>query len=201
MNRRAAKLLLLSGGVDSTALAAWLPCDAALTIDYGQLPAVGEINAATSVAGALSVAHDVVTVDASAVGSGLLAGSESPTVAPSAEWWPFRNQLLVTIAAAYAIGHDFDEVIIGSVAGDGVRHHDGTPGFYDALAQLIAMQEGGIRVTAPAAGMTAIDLLNHSGISLDVLAWTHSCHRSDLACGDCPGCWKRAELLAVYQQP
>lgn len=195
------KLLLLSGGVDSAAAAAWLACGAALTIDYGQLPGAGEINAARAIAAALALEHTVVTVDASAIGSGLLAGSDAAGISTSAEWWPFRNQLLVTIAAAYAVGHGFGEVVVGSVAGDGARHRDGTPEFYAHLDQLVVMQEGGIHVTAPAAGMTAIDLLARSGLPADVLAWTHSCHRSDLACGDCPGCWKRAELVADYKNP
>jgi 7-cyano-7-deazaguanine synthase in queuosine biosynthesis len=28
-----------------------------------------------------------------------------------------------------------------------------------------------------------------------VLGWTVSCHRSDLPCGNCPGCWKRERAL------
>lgn len=193
-------LLLLSGGVDSTAIAAWLPFDGALTIDYGHKPAQGEINAARAVAAALNLPHDVVTVDASAVGSGLLAGTDATAISPAAEWWPYRNQLLVTIAAAYAVNHGFDNVTVATVAGDGSRHKDGTPEFYSRLNDLLAIQEGAISVATPAAQLTAVDLLREAQPTADLLGWTHSCHRTPLACGDCPGCWKRAELLDAYQR-
>jgi 7-cyano-7-deazaguanine synthase len=192
-------LILLSGGVDSAALATMTPYDAAITVNYGHRSARGEINAASAIADALNLTHTVITVDASAIGSGLLAGSEPAAASPAAEWWPFRNQLLVTIAAAYAISHGYNLIIVGSVAGDGARHKDGTPGFYSAISDLIAMQEGGIEVSAPAAHLTALQLLQQSQITDDVLGWTHSCHRANLACGNCPGCWKRAELMAAYR--
>jgi 7-cyano-7-deazaguanine synthase len=38
--------LLLSGGMDSVALAYWLRPDVAFTIDYGQLSAEGELRSA-----------------------------------------------------------------------------------------------------------------------------------------------------------
>lgn len=192
-------LVLLSGGIDSTAIAAWLPFDGALTIDYGQKPAGGEINAAAAVATSLDLPHEVITVDASAVGSGLLTGTEPLAVSPAAEWWPYRNQLLVTIAAAYAIGKGYDTVAVGTVAGDSARHNDGTPQFYEKLNELLAIQEGGISVATPAAHLTALELLQKARPSAELLAWSHSCHRAALACGDCPGCWKRAELLDAYQ--
>jgi 7-cyano-7-deazaguanine synthase len=48
-----AKAILLSGGIDSIALAYWQRPDIAITIDYGQAPAQAEINASTAVASAL----------------------------------------------------------------------------------------------------------------------------------------------------
>lgn len=195
------RLLLLSGGVDSAAIAAWVPFEGALTIDYGQKPAAGEISAARSIASALGLPHEVVTVDASQIGSGLLAGTGASTLSPAAEWWPFRNQLLVTIAAAYAVNNGFKTIAIGSVAGDGARHKDGTPEFYEHLNALLAVQEGEIQVTAPAAHLTALELLETGQPSTELLGWTHSCHRAPLACGDCPGCWKRAEVLSARTPP
>lgn len=194
-------LVLLSGGIDSAALATWKDFDGAVTIDYGQRPAQGEINAACAIAEALHLPHAVLTVNASAVGSGLLAGAESTKASPAPEWWPFRNQLLVTIAAAYAVARGYGEIAVGSVSGDGARHRDGTSEFYESIDQLVAMQEGNIRVVAPAAQLSARELLEESRLTANVLGWTHSCHRANLACGDCPGCWKRAELFSIYGQP
>ena len=158
-------LLLLSGGIDSTAVAAWHGCDGALTIDYGHVSARGEINAAVAVATALRVAHETVIVDASAVGSGILAGRRPWSDSVPPEWWPFRNQLLATIGAAYALGNGYSEVLLGTVAGDGARHADGSQAFFERLDALVVMQEGGIRVRAPARHLTARELLHQSGLS------------------------------------
>lgn len=193
-------LLLLSGGIDSAALAAWKRPDRCLFVDYGQAPAAGERRAARQVASALNLPLDELHVDCSPVGSGLLAGGQSDRRPaggqPSPEWWPFRNQLLVTLAAAHAVHVGAATVIAGSVAPDGQRHVDGTPAFYHQLDSLVAMQEGSVRVSAPAADLQPVDLLERSSVTDAVLGWTHSCHVDDLACGTCPGCVKRRDLLA-----
>lgn len=188
------RLLLLSGGLESTALAAWLRPTLTLTIDYGQRPAEGEIWAAGQVARELGLEHHVLRADCSAVGSGLLSGRAAADAAPVPEWWPYRNQLLVTLAAAWGIGHGVSELIVGSVAGDS-RHADGTQGFYEQLARLVSAQEGGVVVRAPAIAMTSAELLERSDVADSVLGWTHSCHIAPVACGSCPGCTKRREVL------
>src|SRR5690349_9850191 len=95
--------ILLSGGIDSIALAYWKRPDLAITIDYGQLPARAEIDAATAAARDLELEHDIVRIDCRSIGSGDLAGTLSHAVAPAPEWWPYRNQLLITIAAAHGL--------------------------------------------------------------------------------------------------
>lgn len=189
------QLLLLSGGLESSALGAWLRPPLALTIDYGQLPAAGEIWAASQVCRELGLTHSVLRADCSAVGSGLLAGRESDEQAPVPEWWPYRNQLLVSLAGAWGISRGATEIVIGSVAGDGA-HADSTLAFYEQLDRLMALQEGRLRVRAPAIEMSSAELLDASGISDAVLGWTHSCHRHVVACGSCPGCAKRQQVLA-----
>lgn len=193
-------LLLLSGGVDSAAMAAWMRPKICLFVDYGQVPADGERRAARQVVRALGLDLHELTIDGSSVGSGLLAGSppeRRPDFEPSAEWWPFRNQLLVTLAAGHAIHVGAATVMAASVATDGQRHVDGTAEFYRRLDDVVAMQEGNVRVAAPAAELYPAQLLQRSGITDDVLGWTHSCHVGDLACGVCPGCEKRRRLLAA----
>src|SRR4051812_5109212 len=94
------RLLLLSGGMDSIALAWAIRPDLSLTIDYGQLAAPGEIRAAKAVCAELGLGHKVLKIDCSGIGSGDMAGARPSEVAPVSEWWPFRNQLLVTMGAA-----------------------------------------------------------------------------------------------------
>lgn len=190
-------ILLLSGGLDSTALAAILRPARCLTIDYGQRPAVAESRAAAAICTALGLRLEHIRLDLSELGGGLLRGDEPIPGAPSPEWWPYRNQFLVTAAASVAFRHGLREVIVGSVRGDGERHLDGTAQFYELLDGLVAMQEGGVRVIAPAIHETSAELLERSGIGDDIIGWTVSCHRSNLPCGDCPGCWKRGGVLAA----
>jgi 7-cyano-7-deazaguanine synthase len=193
------RVLLLSGGLDSTALAAWLQPEAALWIDYGQRPAAGERRAAQAVAAQLDLPLHAVTVDAGAVGLGLLTRDPERDPGargvPSPEWWPFRNQLLVTIAAAWAWPRNYRQLLVGSVSTDADRHADGTAVFFQALGQLLAVQEGGLTVQAPAVAMTTEELVTASGAPDSLLAWAHSCHVSNLACGACPGCVKHERVL------
>lgn len=188
------EVLLLSGGIDSSALAAWRRPNQTLVIDYGQISAPGEITAARRVASELSLPIAVLEANCSAVGSGLLAGAAPDPAAPVDEWWPFRNQLLVTLAAAWSLPRGLCTVVVGSVAGDS-RHADGTASFYTQLDALTGAQEGAIRVLVPAIELTSAELVERSEIHDSVLAWTHSCHRGPVACGDCPGCNKRRDVL------
>lgn len=188
------RALLLSGGMDSTSIAYWRRPDLAITIHYGQKPGEGEIRAATEVCRVLAIEHKIVRVDMSALGSGDLSGEPVNRHAPASEWWPYRNQMLVTIAAMECIKHDIDVLEIGALRTDGV-HVDGRPEFVSAINGLLSMQEGGIRVEAPAIGLSAKELVIESGIPADLLAWSHSCHVSDYACGYCRGCRKHYETM------
>ena len=187
------KALLLSGGMDSIAVAFWQRPEIAITIDYGQRAAEAEIAAASQVAKEIGMQHEVITIDCRAIGSGDMAGNDALGVAPVPEWWPFRNQLLVTFAAARGIVLGVTEVMTGSVSSDGT-HADGRPEFYDAMDRVTAVQEGGIRISAPALTMTTAELVLHSGVPREILAWAHSCHTGNLACGQCRGCVKHYQV-------
>lgn len=186
--------LLLSGGMDSVALAYWLRPTLAITVDYGQVPAEGEIRAATAVAEALQMPHQIIKVDCSALGSGDLSGSPAAAIAPMPEWWPFRNQLLLTLVAMKLVTERVERLWIGTVLSDSA-HADGTPAFIMAMNQVLALQEGGIQVEAPAIGLTSAELIRQSGIPPELLAYSHSCHTDSFACGKCRGCCKHYETL------
>lgn len=189
-------ILLLSGGIDSAALAAWRRPEVCLFVDYGQRPAAAEARASQRITDALGLRWFSIEADCSAVGDGLLAGRPPRSDAPAAEWWPFRNQLLGTLGAAWAVGTGASEVMFGSVAGDGDRFRDGTPWFFAALDALVAGQEGGVRVSAPALGMSTEELVRVSGIDRSTIGWSFSCHVTPIGCGDCPGCLKRTHIFA-----
>jgi 7-cyano-7-deazaguanine synthase len=181
--------LLLSGGMDSISIAWWKRPSLALFIDYGQLPAKAEEAASRAAAEAIGLTYEVVRADCSVLGSGDLAGQPASVFAPVPEWWPFRNQLILTIAGAAALRLGEDELMIGALRTDG-EHADGRPEFIDLISRLMAMQEGGLRVTAPAISLSAPELVTVSAIPKSVLGWAHSCHKSNFACGQCRGCVK-----------
>lgn len=186
--------LLLSGGMDSTAIAAWKKPDIAFTIDYGQVAALGEIRAASQIARELGIYHEVLSIDARFLGSGDMAGEAPSNVAPVSEWWPFRNQFLVTIAAMRGIALNVNTILMGSVSTDRI-HSDGSHEFYKALATLVFLQEGNIQITAPGLEMSTSELVRKSSLKNSVLFWTHSCHKSQFSCGRCRGCMKRQSVL------
>jgi len=182
--------LLLSGGIDSSALAFWKRPELCFTVDYGQLPAASEIIAAKSIATILGIPHEILRADCSSLGSGDLSEKPALVVAQTPEWWPFRNQLLVTLCAMRAVELGVQELMLGTVKSDLV-HGDGKAEFVATLDRALACQEGGLRLSAPALGMTSLELVSAAAMPLEALASTHSCHTGSLACGRCRGCQRR----------
>jgi 7-cyano-7-deazaguanine synthase len=180
--------------MDSAALAFWKRPVLAITIDYGQASARGEIRAATQIATELGIGHEIILLDCSALGSGDLAGKPAIAGSPGPEWWPYRNQFLVSVAAMKAIPLGITSVLVGSVKSDSF-HVDGRAEFYEQLDRLVAMQEGSLRIEAPGLEFTAAELIRHSRIPDSLIGWTHSCHKAEFACGSCRGCWKRQNVL------
>ena len=188
------KAILLSGGMDSISLAYWKKPSIAITIDYGQSPAQTEIRSSKVVAEFLGIQHYIINVDCSHLGSGDLINEKALQISPSTEWWPYRNQLLVTLASMKAISLDVDELMVASVKTDGF-HRDGTKDFYKKLNELVEYQEGSLHVTAPCISLTTVELVKIANVPKDLLLWAHSCHKSNIACGKCRGCNKYSQVL------
>ncbi|MRR56632.1 MAG: 7-cyano-7-deazaguanine synthase [Deltaproteobacteria bacterium] len=181
--------LLLSGGMDSISLAWKLRPEFAITIDYGQLPAQAEIQAADAVCTRLDIRHEVIRVNCRKLGMGDMSGLASCELAPASDWWPFRNQLLVTLAGMRCIALGVKCLYLGTVKSD-EQHRDGTPEFIRSVSHLMSYQEGSLQVESPAISMSSAELVRWSGIPSSLLAWAHSCHTSNVACGQCRGCNK-----------
>lgn len=186
--------LLLSGGMDSVSIAYWKRPEVAITIDYGQKPAPGEIRAASAICRALDINHIVITADISELGSGDLVGGDPSSDAPASEWWPYRNQFLLSLAAMKCHQVKQDNLMIGALKTDGF-HADGTPRFIECMNSLFSIQEGEFAISAPAIEFTAVELVRISGIPEHLLCWSHSCHVADVACGFCRGCKKHFETM------
>ena len=190
------RVLLFSGGLDSTALAWWHRPDVCFFVDYGQTPAPGERAASISIASELGLNLETLNVDLSGLGIGPLAGKAPSILARGPEWWPYRNQMLLTLAGMRFVGEGLREILIGSVATD--VHADGCAPFLRTIDRLMGLQEGGVRVSAPARRLTGPALLRSSGIPASLLGATFSCHVMEYACGRCPGCEKHRETLRNF---
>jgi 7-cyano-7-deazaguanine synthase len=186
------KVLLFSGGLDSTALAHWLQPDRLLFVDYGQTSAQGELRAANKIAQELGIPFEARSADCSAFGAGDMVGGPSLSDTAS-EFWPYRNQLLITLAAMAFAESDPLSIIIGTVKSDEI-HPDGRSTFLSAIQSVLAAQAN-TTVEAPAKHLTPLELQLRARVPISILAWAFSCHRTSDACGQCRGCTKHFETL------
>ena len=193
------RTLLFTGGLDSTALAWMLRPEKLLFLDYGQRPAKGEERAARAVAAAVGIALDVRRVDMSAFGHGTMSTSGTPLASASKapEFWPYRNQMLITLAAMIYAADPLAEILVGTVVGDDA-HPDGRKEFVSAVDSLVR-QQSGVRVVAPAIEMTTLQLLRKAAVPKSVLSWTFSCHTGEWACGSCRGCDKHRQVIECLE--
>lgn len=130
------------------------------------------------------------------VPEGLRREAPLPTaLATTPEWWPFRNQLVITLAASRAVVLGIDELVVGTVKSDR-EHRDGMPEFVELMDRVLRLQEGGIGLRAPAVDMDSIELVRVSKIPMSLLAWSHSCHRCIYSCGSCRGCLKHQRVFS-----
>lgn len=183
--------------MDSIAIAWWKRPQLAITIDYGQRAADAEKLAAAQVCAELGIRNEVVTVDCRSLGSGDMSDAPPDAAAKTSDWWPYRNQLLITLACMRTIARGVKTLYIGTVRSDGESHLDGTEEFVGKVDDLISYQEGGQRVIAPAINLSTAELVRAAGVPASLLAWSHSCHKADIACGDCRGCNK---YLSTYEE-
>jgi 7-cyano-7-deazaguanine synthase len=191
------EVLLFSGGIESTCLAFMRRPDICLTVDYGQKQSLGEIRAATNISKFLQLDHQILTVDLCHLGSGQMSGRPAIKSALIPEFWPFRNQLLITLCAMKFAYEDNVKIIIGSTKSDS-SHVDGTYEFVTRLRELLLIQEGRAELIAPAICVESLEFIRESQIDPDILDMTFSCFAANYPCGRCRGCLKNETLRALY---
>lgn len=179
--------------MDSLAIAWWKRPELAITLDYGQKAAEAEKLASAQVCKELGIRHEIVSVDCRSLGSGDMAGTPPDAAAQTSDWWPYRNQLLITLASMQAISRGMRTLYIGTVRSDGESHLDGTLEFVQKMDELMTYQEGHLRVVAPAIALSTVELIRLVAVPPGLLAWSHSCHKTNIACGNCRGCNKYIE--------
>ena len=201
------KLVLLSGGVDSsTALALALSQDPqveAISFSYNQKHKELELEAARKIAAFYKVPHQILEVSSVFSGSksSLNAGNDikvstgdyaSQTEANTEV--EFRNGIFISILAGIAMQKGALEIYFGAHLDDsGVIYPDCSPEFIEAMNQAVQLGSGGkVRLTAPFGQVKKKDIVA-KGVELGVpYELTYSCYNGVYPpCGKCGTCIDR----------
>lgn len=202
-------VIILSGGMDSAVLlASQLSRKAmlsAISFDYGAKHNHCEIPMASAMCRHYRVPHHVVALPfvADLFSSDLLlTGNDVPDGAYDAENMkqtvvPFRNGIMLAIAAGFAGSVNAARVLIGSHSGDHVIYPDCRPAFNEAMGAAIAAgTDHQVTLEAPFAGMDKRDI-GDLGRQLGVdFRQTWTCYRGGaIHCGTCGACDERKYAL------
>ena len=195
---------LVSGGVDSTVMLHVLSERnevVPLFVDYGQSGVRREKRAAAAACAPLHLRLAVVSVRGLRAGrdagdrkaAGGPQGSAAPGAPPPSPYFPKRNMLLLSAAAAFARLSSCRVVAIGVIGGTG--YGDQSERFVRS-AEAALSADGGIAVMAPFEGMSKAEvarLAKGGGVALGA---TYSCDRGgERHCGRCGGCRDRRAVL------
>lgn len=203
-------IILYSGGMDSTvALYAHRErVRLAISFDYGSRHNATEIKHACYNCERLGIEHRTVSLDLSALGfvSDLLINGgaipdghyEDETMRQTVV--PFRNGIMLSIAAGLASSLGCTYVLISNHGGDHAIYPDCRADFIQYMSA--AMEAGtyeGVRVLAPYTSMSkrAIAIVGKSiGVPFE---HTYSCYKGgEQHCGKCGTCTERREALEGF---
>ncbi len=205
-------VVLFSGGIDSTTALYWalsrydrvFP----LTFDYGQRHRV-EVRTAKRRARALGLEHAVLKIDLGQIGGSALTDRAIPVPrhkslrelksGTPATYVPFRNGILLAIAAAWAEARGVTDLITGFNVIDSPNYPDTRREFVRAMARAVnagtraAFGGPAMRILAPFVGLTKADIIR-KGLALGAdYSYSVSCYSGgEKPCGSCSTCLLRA---------
>lgn len=207
------KLVLLSGGVDSsTCLAMAKASDQdilAVTFTYNQQHEHMELEAAKQIVAHYQVAHKIIDLssifqdsqsalsmnNSIEISEGDYASQDTPNTEVE-----FRNGVFLAILASLAKQHGASEIYFGAHQDDsGVVYPDCSPEFINHLNQAIQIGTSQtVSINAPFMQVKKEDIVR-IGITLDVpYELTYSCYQgTDPACGVCGTCIDRQKAFSA----
>jgi 7-cyano-7-deazaguanine synthase len=203
-------LLIYSGGLDSTTLLYEYKdsIDLAVTFDYGSKHNAKEIACAKENCQRLGIRHLIIPLGfiGQYFKSDLLqSGGEIPEGSYADENMkstvvPFRNGIMLAVAAGLAESYGLDTVLLANHSGDHAIYPDCRPEFIDAFSAAVkAGTYEGIKVVSPYCNITKRDIaLRGKAIGLDY-SLTYSCYKGgEKHCGKCGTCVERKEALEGF---
>lgn len=200
-------LLVFSGGMDSTTMLYEYEQRIALAVsfDYGSNHNQREIACAKLHCERLGVPHLVIPLGfmAQHFHSSLLEGADA---VPDGDYnadnmrstvVPFRNGIMLSVAAGLAETHGLAHVMLANHAGDHAIYPDCRPAFVEAMSNAImAGTYEGITLLAPYTNLTKAQIaMRGKQFSIDY-SETYSCYKGkEHHCGTCGTCIERREAL------
>lgn len=202
------KLLILSGGMDSVTMLYHYQNEIALALsfNYGANHNSKELAFAALHCQQLGVKHVVIDLEfmAQHFKSSLLEGADA---IPEADYdaenikstvVPFRNGIMLSIAAGVANSHGLNAVMIANHGGDHATYPDCRPGFIAAMDAAIGEgTDNEVRVFAPYTELSKSDIAK-IGAELGIdYSLTWSCYKGqETHCGVCATCRERKQAMA-----
>ena len=203
-------VLVYSGGLDSTTLLYEYRDSIALAVsfDYGSKHNAREIAYAVENCKRLGIKHLVIPLGF--IGQYfksdlLLSGGEIPEGSYADDNMhstvvPFRNGIMLAVAAGLAESYGLDTVMLANHSGDHAIYPDCRPEFVEAMdAAVQAGTYEGIRVVSPYCDITKRDIaLRGKALGIDY-SLTYSCYKGgEKHCGKCGTCTERKEALEGF---
>jgi len=203
-------VILYSGGMDSS-VALYHFADRiklAVSFNYGSKHNVREIEHAALNCNALGIEHRVIEMDLNKMGfvSDLLqSGGDIPDGHYEDENMkktvvPFRNGIMLSIAAGIAESIDCNKLLISNHAGDHAIYPDCRPDFIDSMNNAIRFGTyNNVEIMAPYTHLTKREIAlkgNEIGVPFEK---TYSCYNGQAEhCGTCGTCTERKEALEGF---
>jgi len=203
-------LIVMSGGMDSVTLLHEYKerIALALTFDYHSRHAAHEIACARWQCEQLGIKHIVLELPymEQYLKSSLLKGGEEIPEGHYADEnmkstvVPFRNGVMLAIAASIAESEELKYVMLANHGGDHAIYPDCRPEFVDSMGKAIeAGTYVGVKLLAPYTDITKRDIaLRGQALGVDY-SHTYSCYKGgDVHCGKCGTCTERKEALEGF---
>lgn len=200
-------LIVLSGGMDSITMLYEFQdkIKMAISFDYGSNHNMREIPFAKLHCRRLKIKHYTIHLGFmhKHFKSSLLEGADA---VPNGKYneenmkstvVPFRNGIMLSIAAGIAESHGLNAVYIANHAGDHAIYPDCTPAFVDAISKAAeAGTYNNLKIIAPYTNITKTDIAK-KGKALGIdYSETWSCYKGGNAhCGTCATCNERKMAL------
>ena len=201
-------LLVYSGGLDSTVLMHKYRDNIAMAVSfiYGARHNSREIEKAKQNCFKFGIQH--ILIDLSNIGAYLKSGLLEEADVPSGKYdnenmrstvVPFRNGIMLSIAAGIAESNGFDTVMIANHAGDHFIYPDCRPEFIEKMNDSISLgTDNVVKLFAP---FTNIDKVEIVKIGADIhvdFANTWTCYNGrNIHCGVCGSCNERKESFCL----